>query len=292
VPIATCGGIGTSKARDAGQRPVTATAGELATLRDGTYVVVDATLRHVASDELPVGHGAVALAHGTSVYAVQGTNAVYVAAKKGALAADRPVHFEGRLCSTDAYLACSIDEEGVKIFLLEEGRRVGRAPKLVTRGASPSENVVEAFIGLGIAGVLLLLLGGALAVILRGRRKPFVFVERIVPVREGLEPARVGDLLGMRFRVAQTTPQPMVFLTGVAASRAQLVGAFRPDDFPQRVEIWLEPGVGYRQARARVRVSEIFAQPTGPLPQLLPAVSTALEATMQRVLAALDVRVT
>jgi hypothetical protein len=114
----------------------------------------------------------------------------------------------------------------------------------------------------------------------------------MVPVREGLDPTRLGDTLGAGFRAARITPQPIVFLTGVPASRAQLVGAFRPDDFPQRVEIWLEPGVGYRQAQARVRISEIFAQPAGPLPQLLPAVNTALEATLRRVLAALDAPVT
>jgi hypothetical protein len=41
--------------------------------------------------------------------------------------------------------------------------------------------------------------------------------------------------------------------------------------------------VGYRQGHARVRVSEIFAQPAGPLPQILPTLQVALETTLQRV---------
>ena len=289
LPIGTCGGIGASKAASGGREFVAKTVAELPATTDGTYVTFDATLRHVGTDELPLKDQALVLAPGTSVYSIEGVPSVYVAAVKGTLLPGSRVHVSGRICSPASTIVCSISNDGVGIFLRDEERRAGRRTKLVTSGATPRDNVVEAAIGICIAGILLLILGAVAALILRGRRKPFIFIERTVSVRDGFDPARVGALLGSTFRPAKIAADALVFLTGVPASRAQLVGAFRPDDFPQRVEICFDRGGGaYRQAQVRVRVSEIFAQPAGPLPQLMPSVNAALDLTLQRVLAALN----
>jgi hypothetical protein len=283
LPMGTCGGIGTWKATDAGRKFVETPVSRLATTRDGEYLSFDAELRHVATDELPLGDGSAALARGTALFAVDGAPGVFVAATKGSIRSGAPHRIEGRICSESAQLACSVDD-GVRIFLRAEERKTKRAVKVVTFGASPRENVWEAAIGLTVSALLGVVLLAVTALIVRGRRKPFIFVERVVPIRQDLDPARLRVALGPSFREAQTTAEPLVFLLGVTASRAQALGAVGPDAYPQRVEIWREPGaVGYRQGHARVRVSEIFAQPAGPLPQILPTLQVALETTLQRV---------
>jgi hypothetical protein len=289
LPIGTCGGIGASKASDVGRDVAAVDAADLAAVEDGAYVTFTAPLRHVATDELPLDDRSVAVATGTSVYAVDGAPATYVAAEKGALEAGPSVGVTGRVCSADTQLVCSVASGGLRLFLRADERRTGRVTNVVIAGATPRENLVEAAIGLGVAGVLMLAFAAVAALILRGRQRPFVFLERVLPVRDGLEPAAIAARLGPAFRPAAMTADALVVLTGAPASRAQLVGAFRPDDYPQRVEIWLGAGAGgYRQREARVRVSEIFAQPAGPPPQLMPSVGVALETTFQRVLAALN----
>ena len=288
LPMGTCGGIGTWKATDVGRAVVPTEIGGLAATSDGAYVSFDAPLRHFATDELPLRDRTVALAPGVSLYTIEGAPEVYVAARKGSLAPGERVHVEGRVCSGDSHLVCNVDDEGVRIFLRSEERRTKGTVKVVSFGAKPSENIVEAIVGLGIAGVLGALLLVVGFVIVRGRRKPLVFVERVVPLRQELDLLRLHEALGAAFRPAQVTPDACTFLTGVSASRAQAVGAFSPHDFPQRVEIWREAGPGgYRQAHARVRISEIFAQPAGPLPQIMPSVHTALETTLVRVVSAM-----
>lgn len=287
LPMGTCGGIGTWKAADAGRKVVETPVSRLATSRDGEYLSFDAELRHVATDELPLGDGSAALARGTSLFAVDGAPGVFVAATKGSLDGGARHRVEGRICSESAELACSVDD-GVRLFLRAEERRTKRAVKVVTFGASPRENVWEAAVGLTVAALLGLVLLVVTALIVRGRRKPLLFVERVVPIRHDLDPTRLRVTLGPSFREAQTTSEPLVYLTGATASRAQAGGAVGPDAYPQRVEIWREPGgVGYRQGHARVRVSEIFAQPAGPLPQILPTLQVALETTLQKVASAL-----
>ncbi|MBS2020370.1 MAG: hypothetical protein JST00_46365 [Deltaproteobacteria bacterium] len=288
LPMGTCGGIGTWKATDVGREIAPTSIAALETTRDGSYVSFDAPLRHFATDELPLRDKSLALARGISLYTIDGAPAVYVAAKKGALSPGERVHVAGRVCSADSSLVCDVDDEGVRMFLRSEERRTKGTIKVVTLGARPSENIAEAAVGLGIAAVLGALLLAVVFVILRGRRKPFVYVERVVPLRHELDLGRLPAALGPAFRQAQLTPEPCTFLTGVKASRAQAVGAFQPSEFPQRVEIWRELGNGaYRELHARVRVSEIFAQPAGPLPQIMPSVQVALETTLARVVAAI-----
>ena len=314
LPMGTCGGIGAWKATDIGRPVIPTSAAELAATRDGAYVSFDAPLRHVATDEIPLDDHTAAVATGTSLYAIEGAPGVYVAAKKGTLApgaaaagagaAGVRFHVEGRVCSGDSHLVCTVDNEGVRIFLRSEDRRAsgitkrgargGRdtsgTTKLVTFGAAPSENIGEAVTGLGIAGALGVVLLAVGIVIVRGRRKPFLFVERVVPLRQELDLLRLGHALGPAFRPAHATPDACTFLTGASASRAQAVGAFNAHDYPQRVEIWRDAGAGgYRQAQARVRVSEIFAQPAGPIPQILPSLQATLETTLARVAHALSV---
>lgn len=177
----------------------------------------------------------------------------------------------------------------VALFMLPMGTCGGIGTwKAIHLGETPEDTVFEAATGLVIAGFLALVLLAVVIVILRGRRKPLYFVERVVPLRQELDPARLRMMLGPGFREAQITPTSLVYLTGVTASRAQAVGAFSPDAYPQRVEIWRDQGGGgYRELHVRVRVSEIFAQPAGPIPQIMPTLMIALETTLQRVIAAL-----
>lgn len=288
LPIGTCGGIGASKANDGGRQIVATTPAELGLHPDGLYVSFDAPLRHVGTGKVPLDDRMYIELPGRSIYVLEGNPRVYVVAKENALAAGSRVHVEGRLCSDDSHIVCTTDE-ALRPFLTEQERHLGKTVRIVTAGEKPSENYVEAGIGLGIAGVLLVLLVGLLVFLARGRKRNFLCVEHVVPMRDGLDPGSLAQRLGFAFRPAQLTPPHLVFLTGHPASRAQLVGAFRPDDFPQRVEIWLESGgSSYRQAQARIRVSEIFAQPLGPPAQLKPQVDAALGMTMQRVTAALS----
>ncbi len=291
LPIGTCGGIGATKAAASRKTPVATTVSALgagsAAIEDGAYVSLDAQLREIASEELPVGDRLVVEAKDTTVYAVEGAPGVYVASGLHALPSGRISRVEGRICSPDAHLACETGDLPVKAFLRAEERRTGRATRAIALGAKPSENVLEACIGLGIAGVLLAALLAFIAFVLRGRRGPRMSVERMVAVRHGGDVTRVHELLGPRFRLAHASSRMLVLLTGVPASRAQLVGAFSPDDYPQRVEIELD-GAGYREASARVRVTEIFAQPAGPPAQMAASIRAALEATLKRVTYALS----
>lgn len=288
LPMGTCGGIGAWKATDAGREVVPTAVSQLQPTRDGTYVSFDAPVRHFATDKIPLGDRTAAVATGWSVYTIGGADDVYVAAKKGTLTPGERVHVEGRVCSSGSRLVCDVDDEGVRLFLRSEDARTSGTTKVVTFGAKPRENIAEAAVGLGIAAMLGTLLVVVAAIIIRGRRKPLVFVERVVPLRQELDLLRLQQVLGPAFRPAQVSPDACTFLTGVSASRAQAVGAFSPQDFPQRVEIWRDPGAGgYREAHARVRISEIFAQPAGPLPHIMPSVHAALEGTLARVVAAM-----
>ena len=81
--------------------------------------------------------------------------------------------------------------------------------------------------------------------------------------------------------LAHATPDRVVFLTGLTASRVR-------SPTPQRVELAAAGGDTYRvEPLVHVRVSEILAQPAGPLPHALPTVRAALERTLARALAAL-----
>lgn len=191
------------------------------------------------------------------------------------------VLFLGRACSDDKHLACSVDE-GVRLFLRAEARRTGQRTRVITHGAAPSENVVEAGIGLGIAGSLLLAFLAVAALFARGRRGPRAFVEEIVAARPGLDPRALAHALGPAFRVAEVSPARLVLLTGLPASSAMLRGATRPEDYPKRVELWIEEDA-YCRAAARVRVTEIFAHAAGPPPQLAAQIRAALDATLRRV---------
>lgn len=291
LPIGTCGGIGATKAAASRKTPVATTVAALRggpdAIGEGTYVSLDARLREIASGELPVGEHLVVEARGTTVYGIEGAPGVYVATGLHELPSERDVRVEGRICSPDSHLVCEVGDTAVRDFLRAEERRTNRAVRAITLGEKPSANIVEACIGLGIAGLLLLVLLAVVALVLRGRRGPRMSVERLVAVRDANDLARVRGLLGPRFRVAHAAPRSLVLLTGQPASRAQLVGAFASDDYPQRVEIELA-GAGYREASARVRVTEIFAQPAGPPPQMAASVRAALEATLQRVASALQ----
>lgn len=288
LPMGTCGGMGAWKTRDLGRTIVATEITELASTADGAYVSFDGTLQHVATDELPLDATTVALARGMSIFALEGAPAVYIAAQKGSLPSGKRIHVAGRVCSADTHFACSVDDKGVRLFLRTEAKRTGRSVKVVTPGATPRDNIFDVAISLGIAGILALVLVVVVAVQLRGRRRPLVFVERVVPLRSALDFMRVREVLGAAFRPAHVTAGACTLLTGVSASRAQLLGAYGPDDIPQRVEIWREgEGSGYRQLHARIRVSEIFAQPVG-LAQVMPSVQTALHWTLERVVAAVN----
>lgn len=287
LPMGTCGGIGTYKATRAAQEPVATTPAEVAALGDGTYVTLDAPLVHVATDELPLDERLVAKAPGTTVYAVTGEGALFVSSERRDLAATPRASLRGQVCSGDTTLACTTST-GLGLFLREEEKRLGRPVKVVLEGASSRGEIVEAAIGLGIAGALGLLLIGVVAIILRGRRRPFVFVEHTAPARGPLDAARLATALGPAYRLARASPDRVVFLTGVTAARAQSVGAPGADDLPQRVELAAAGGDAYRvEPLVHVRVSEILAQLAGPMPQALPAVRAALERTLARALAAL-----
>jgi hypothetical protein len=285
LPIGTCGGIGATKAAASRKAPIETTVAELvapgSAIDVGDYVSLDANVRHVATDELPIGRNLVVVARGTSVYAVEGAEGLFVAYGAHELASGDDVHIDGRLCSHDAHIVCSVDD-GLKAFLRAEQKRSGRQPRVISVGETPAGNLVEAGIGLGVAGALLLGLLFTVMLILRGRRGPRLSVESVITIRDATEAGRIHERLGPRFRVAHTSPERLVLLTGHPASRAQLVGAVNPESYPQRVEIWLSVD-GYRQASARVRVSEIFAQPAGVPAALVPSVTAVLGRTLEGV---------
>jgi hypothetical protein len=146
LPIGTCGGIGATKARDGVREPVETTAAALSgdgAIEDGTYVSLDARVRHVATDELPIGDRLVIRAPGTSVYAVEGADLVFTAGPTRAFPPGEAVRLEGRLCPDDAPLTCPIDDY-VKWFLRDAEKLAGHEARVVTIGQVPSDNLVEA----------------------------------------------------------------------------------------------------------------------------------------------------
>jgi hypothetical protein len=272
LPIGSCGGIGASKLL-AARQPVlhVAAPAKLMSKSDvklGAYVDTNLDLELVARDEFPTAEGYALVAEGYSAYAVKGVPDLIVLSSE-ALASGR---IEGQICEADAKLACELPKKELDTYVRARQRTQKTPLRVLVAHAKPGDTAGEAWIGLGVAGVVLLLALLSTFQLLRvARRSGPVGLSRTLSLRHTPEQirAKIRAQSGPLCRIAHDAADRLVLLVGKPAGSARLTGAREPQDIPLRVDLELGAADAYRGTPATLRIQELLNRPPQALANVL-----------------------
>jgi hypothetical protein len=271
-PIASCGGMGAYKlgrSRDA--VVAVSNPADLETLALGGYVDTTLHLTQIARDSLPAGDRYSYIARGYTAYAVAELPNLVVIAEEPNPQPNGPTQLVGQLCDGDAKLICTVGNEGVAAYARGLARRREVPVRVLLAGAVPHDNLVEASIGLGVAGfVLLCAVFASLLVLYKAKSSGTMAFERTISLR--MPPERLRAVIRAQTssvcRIAHDSPERMVLLAGKPASAARLTGATDSRDIPLRIDIEFGGQDAYRHAAATVRVIYLLGGPVVPFVRL------------------------
>jgi hypothetical protein len=285
--IGTCGGIGAYKAEIATSKVATRSIDDVASesrTPAGTYVDTQAELRFVSQDELPYDGSVVVRAPGAKLFRVVGKPNLVVYCEDercaGLDAEGARVRLRGQLCKGNERLLCDVPKP-LSTYTRNEADH-GRPHRVLVAGVTPSANIWQAAVGIGIALACIALVVWTVIAAGRPRKGAHLSVERSVTLRGAWEGARraLERRRSATFRLAEEGPDHVIFLAGAEASSARLTGVKSRSDVARRVEIRFQEQAAYRAVLATITVTEILPFQRGVPKRLRPLVQEALEQTL------------
>jgi hypothetical protein len=281
-PIGSCGGMGAYKfARSRAAVVTVSNPAELESLPLGSYVDTRLQLARMARDSFPSDGDYSYVARGYTAYSAGEVPTLVVVAEEPKPRGNGPAQLVGQVCDADAQIVCSLSDEGLGAYIRSLQRTRKSPVRVLIASATPRDNLVEAYIGLGIASLVMLAAWlTTLLLILKARPAGTVAFERTISLRASPDQVRasVRTQTSSSCRIAHDGPERLVLLVGKPVSAARLTGATHTRDIPLRIDIEFGTHAAYRSAAATVRVIQLLGKTIVPPTRRAYAQPTAAEA--------------